>query len=140
MEASGGDVGATSPPGGNQVDGLPPASSWNPRKNRPICNFGCLFLFKLMNSFMMRCCHWYFCHQVRQKRKPGSYSAIHFLDESEMSRTREILENLVIFNIFKIFKIFENFSFFSPNLHSDIIHGILRRGSRLDESSRRKLG
>ena len=52
------------------------------------------FLFKLMNSFMVRCCHWYFCHQVQWKRKLGSYSAIHLLDESEMSRTREILVNL----------------------------------------------
>ena len=26
------EVGSTSPPGGNQVDGLPPASSWMPNK------------------------------------------------------------------------------------------------------------
>ena len=67
------------------------------------------FFFKLMNSFIMRWCHWYFSRKVQRKRKLGSYSAIHLLDESEMSRTREILDN---FKIFKIFKIFWKFQFF----------------------------
>ena len=48
----------------------------------------------------------HFSGEVQWKRKPGSYSAIHLLDESEMSRTREIWVNLVIF------KIFGNFYFF----------------------------
>ena len=102
-------------PSGNQVDGSPLAAirlrgpaSWMSKKCWPIYNFGC-FLFKLMNSFIMRCCHWYFSRKVQRKRKLGSYSAIHLLDESEMSRPWEILVNLVIF---KIFKIFWEFSFF----------------------------
>ena len=85
----------------------------------------------------MRWCHWYSFWKVQRKRKLESYSAIHLLDESEMSRRREILDN---FKIFKIFKIFWKFQFFSSNLHTNIIYGRLRQGSRLDESFRRKPG
>ena len=43
--------------------------------------------------------HLYFSHQVQWKRKQGSYSAIHLLDESEMSRRREVWLNLMIFMV-----------------------------------------
>ena len=77
------EVGSTSLPGGNQVDGLPPASS---------CNFGCFFGWVVEFVHLLFALS-IFSHEVHRKRKLGSYSAIHFLDESEMSRTQEILEN-----------------------------------------------
>ena len=80
----------------------------------------------------MRWCHWYFSGKVQRKSKLWSFSAIHLLDESEMSRTREILVNSVISKMF-IFWFFLKMLF-------NIIPGILGRGSRLDDFSRRKHG